>query len=273
MKAGRGCVILAGASFRDGGQGSSNVDTENSINWQKEASDTHLKFFKKLKNVNNIELDLAISTYNTEHIKKLIDWYSAEHQLLNVNMRKNYHGLTNLLRTSYSQLDIKEQMYDFVLCLRIDLILKDTFIEIFNPEWKEIRFPFAQAWSSQLEDNEFNFQKIGKFEPGYSYPHVCDTMVYIPIRFCKEEVQFNLVYNHRMWNQLISHHNFTYNELDVMVDTFHGPNSRNFQNPLYRMCGRDEQPNKNKTRGCYGEIFDKYKVPVGKFKDYHLYNK
>lgn len=54
------------------------------------------------------------------------------------------------------------------------------------------------------------------------------------------------------------------------VDT---ENSRNFQNPLYRMCGRDEQPNKNKTSGCYGEIFDKYKVPVGKFKDYHLYNK
>jgi len=57
--------------------------------------------------------------------------------------------------------------YEFIFVLRFDLFLKDTFIDIFNPKWTKIMYPFAVY-----------MEKIP-----FAFPFVSDTMCFIPNKY------------------------------------------------------------------------------------------
>ena len=66
-------------------------------------------------------------------------------------------------------------------------------------------------------------------------------------------LQFKFQLNHNSWHNLIVHHKLTYEDLDMMLNTYHDSDSAKDFNPIYYIVNRNVN-NTHKTK----EIFDKY---------------
>ena len=122
--------------------------------------------------------------------------------------------------------------------MRIDLFLKDKFIEIFNVDNDKILFPSIC------------------FKPYHKvviHPRINDMMVCIPKKYIDFYKQNEVSLCHDTWYSLVQNHNFKYNQLDTMLNTYHDSDSSKDYNPIYYIVNR-HQENIHITT----EIFDKY---------------
>ena len=120
--------------------------------------------------------------------------------------------------------------------MRIDLFLKDKFSEIFNPTSDKILFPSIC------------------FEPHHKcdiHPRVNDMMMFIPKKYFYLINKITL--NHGSWYDLITLYNLKYDDLDMMLDTYHDSDSAKDFNPIYYIVNRHQEMNHTTTK-----IFDKY---------------
>jgi len=225
-------LILFGESFRLGGQCSRNRGHDNSYKEQIGAALTHIKFIKSLKK-KGINMTVSINSYTTKFNNSLDEIYKSV--LLDSKYYENLIGQTNLIHNCVDRIT-NINNYDFILCMRIDLFIKDKFIEIFNPYSDKILFPSVCFKP---------FHKSG------IHPRVNDMMMFIPKRFFHFIKKVEL--NHDTWNQLIVGHNFRYEYLDMMLNTYHDSDSAKDFNPIYYIVNRIENKN-HKTK----EQFNKY---------------
>ena len=130
--------------------------------------------------------------------------------------------------------------------MRIDLFLKDKFFEIFNPYSDKILFPSVC------------------FKPTHKcglHPRVNDTMMFIPKKYFNFIKKFNIKtsvkntrgLSHNSWHDLIVLHKLSYDDLDMMLNTYHDSDSAKDFNPIYYIVNRYVE-NTHRTK----EIFDKY---------------
>lgn len=225
-------LVLFGESFRLGGQGNRNTGSEESYEPQINAALTHIKFIESLKE-KNINMMVSINSYTTRFDDPLNEIY--ESVLFDNIYYKELIGQGLLIHNCIDRItNIND--YDFILCMRIDLFLKDKFFEIFNPFSDKILFPsicFKPA------------DKCG------IHPRVNDMMMFVPRKYFKFIKKFWLT--HESWCNLIEEVKLTYEDLDMMLNTYHDSDSAKDFNPIYYIVNRPE--NKNWTTQ---EIFDKY---------------
>ena len=131
--------------------------------------------------------------------------------------------------------------------IRIDLYLKPFFMDIFNPTINKILFPSI----CYLPHHK-----------AFDDPRVNDTMLFIPNKY------YNYIKNiqlgHDTWYILIKDTNLKYDDLDVILNTYHDSDSEKDFNPIYYIVNRIE----NKTFHSKNYIFDKNKKdPILDFKN------
>lgn len=229
----KGLLILFGESFRLGGQGNRNRGSNISFNPQINAANSHIMFLRHLKTSMNIHMNVYISSYDTKFNNDLIKIYSNE--LIGYKFYNNLIGQNKLIHNAIDNIkDIND--YDFILFMRIDLYLKDNFFKIFQINENKILFP------------SICFKPYHKVK---NHPRINDMMMYIPKKFFNK---INIIdISHNTWCDLVINHKFTYDDFDVMLNTFHDSDSAKDFNPIYYIVNRPEN-----TIQHTKDIFDKY---------------
>jgi hypothetical protein len=216
----KGLLLLFGETFRLGGQGNRNTGSEQSYDAQIKAAQTHLHFISHLQK-KNIQMEVSINSYTTQYNQALKDVYKDV--LHDSVFHTRLMGQTHLIHNCLSRIDMHK--YDFILCMRIDLFLKDHFMNIFNPNSDNIQFPSIC------------------FEPYHKsgiHPRINDMMMYIPKRlFDKVKIEI-VILEHDTWYHLIERHKLSYDDLDMMLDTYHDSDSAKDFNPIYYIVNRPQ---------------------------------
>jgi len=228
-------LILFGESFRLGGYGNRNRGSNESYIEQINAAKSHILFLEELKK-KECSTDVYISSYNTKFDKDLE--YVYNNFLLKSDFYENLIGANKLIHNAIDNITNIEQ-YNFVLFMRIDLYLKNEFINIFDINWDKILFPCIC------------------YKPHHKcgiHPRNNDMMIYIPKKY------YNYIKNidyardsHGMWNRFINETDLKYDDLDTMINTFHDSDSEKDFNPLYYIVNRK----KTDIFHSEGHIFDK----------------
>lgn len=230
----KGCIILFGESFRLGGQNTRNRGSDESYKEQIQASQSQMSFIKHLYS-KNVNAYVYISSYETKFNNELCKVYADV--LIGCDFYDNLIGQEMLIKNTINQITI--EMFDFVLFMRIDLFIKNYFLEIFNPQWDKIMWPSIC------------------FKPYHKcgiHPRVNDIMVFIPRKYYS--YLNKLYYNptgHDQWAYFIHNTDLKYDCLDTMINTFHDSDSEKDFNPLYYIVNRPE----SKIHHNKGEIFNK----------------
>ena len=131
--------------------------------------------------------------------------------------------------------------------MRIDLFLKNKFIEIFNPNWNKILFPSIC------------------YKPHHKcgiHPRVNDMMLYFPKKYYKY-IEFILYNNgntgHNLWETFINQTDLTYKDLDTILHTYHDSDSEKDYNPIYYIVNRNQAIINQATKSTKSnDYFDKY---------------
>ena len=237
----RGCLLLIGESFRIGSQGS-RVIHETAIPKQMDACKSHLQLVNTLLS-KNIEMNVVVVTYSTPYNPLLQSYYD------NINAKYIFIdgprlGYAGIVKRALRCVCIEP--YDFLLLLRVDLLLSDLFTTVYNPFNNRITFPSICMKDVDVTTNRF--------------PQPADTMFHIPCKFFETFVQcVHIVPNyndlHIMWEILCRFGHLTYESLDTMVPTYHDSDSEKDYNPLYTIINR---PRRNQPVTPQHILFDKY---------------
>lgn len=227
-------LILFGESFRLGGQGNRNIGAEQSYEGQIKAAKTHINFILNLEK-KNINMIVSINSYTTQYDNHLTDIYKDV--LYDNIFYTNLLGQNTLIHNCINRINNIND-FDFILCMRIDLFLKDKFMEIFNPNSDKILFP-----SICFEP----YHKVG------IHPRINDTMMFISKKYINFFKQNKINLSHNTWYDLIKKYNFNYDQLDMMLNTYHDSDSAKDYNPIYYIVNREEN-SIHKTK----KIFEKY---------------
>ena len=229
----KGLIILFGESFRLGSQGNRNRGSNESYNEQIKAAESHMRFIKHLKTTKNIDIDVHISSYETQFSDNLNAVY-----LKVLGAFTFYHGLlgqNTLIQNALKNITNIDE-YDFALIMRIDLFLKNKFDETFDPYSDKILFPSIC------------------FKPHHkagNHPRVNDMMMFVPKKYFNLLNKINL--HHGTWYDLVVDHGRSYQDLDVMLNTYHDSDSEKDYNPIYYIVNRPEN-SIHHTK----DLFDKY---------------
>lgn len=219
-KMARGLILVVGESFRTGGQLSRIRGEPRSRPDQLTALASHVRFFDHLTRTYGLDLDVTVTSYTTPYQSDILNAYTR--YLRRSTFLKEPIGLQGLVSSALREVDVAP--YTFVLCLRIDLMLKDAFIALFNPFWQEIRFPSVC------------FKKDNWHLCAGGIPRVSDMMLFVPQRYLSFLTGSLLC--HEGWLILHTHPVV----VSTMLDTYHDSDSEKDWNPLYRIVNRPEAP-------------------------------
>ena len=178
----------------------------------------------------NIKWIPIVITYTTSYDSLLKEIYSPLYSIF----FKHVIGYNELFEIAKKTIIQNNLSYDFILTLRIDLLLKQEFMNRFNPNWSTIRYPFI-CWTKDSHTKN-------------NYPRISDTMVFIPKKYFISSISLN----HESWEELCQR-GFGYSDIDVMIETYHDSDSSKDYNPLYTIVNR----NKNDTWHSPNQRFDK----------------
>jgi hypothetical protein len=155
-------------------------------------------------------------------------------------MFDNMIGLTGLFKETINEI-IDIEKYDFIFYIRIDLFLKPHFFDVFNPTINTIQFPTICWFRDCRTCND---------------PRVNDMMLFIPKKYyyCIKTIDIR----HETWHLLIKNNHLTYDDLDVMINTYHDSDSAKDFNPLYYIVNRRESTYHHSN----GRIFNKYHFKI-----------
>lgn len=220
------CVIaLTGESFRTGGQNSREIGNNLGYESQKSASLNIVRLCDILKS-KGYDPKIFSETYETKHTKDLKNWlspYLGHFGLIDgsnlTDSGLQWRNVKNILKKSIeSNLDA-----EFVLVISHDIILKNFFYDIFNPEWNKIMWPCItwKVWDRTPLGN----------------PRIVDTIHFVPKKHISNFMEMNY-FGHDLWDFLSP---LVGNDaMGFMVNTQHDSDPAKDWNPLYLMAGRPE---------------------------------
>jgi hypothetical protein len=230
----KGLFVIIGESFRSGNQGSRIRGLPESYDEQIKASHSHIYFLNGIQEKYDIDIAVSISSYNTIYNNDLIDIYKP-YLIFNI-MFDDPIGLDNLFYNCIK--DIDYSTFDFIFYFRIDIFIKPRMIDVFIPTSSIILYPCIC------------FIPFHKTKEGH--PRVNDTMMFIPKKYYSYISQIKI--HHHSWSNLIKSNILTYNDLDVMINTYHDSDTFKDLNPLYYIVNREE----SKIWKSEGKYFNKH---------------
>jgi hypothetical protein len=231
-----GLIVFIGESFRLGCQWTTNRGSPESYIGQIHACNSHIKFIETIVNKYKLNsMSVFMSTYSTPYSNDLLTIYNK--YLIGYHIYDNLIGINNLFHKSINEVKDLDN-YDFILYIRIDIYLKQHFIDVFNPTINMILFPTI-VWSSHC---------VWK-----KHPRVNDMLLFIPKKYYNY-IQ-KIIICHEAWCNLINDSDLTYDDIDVIINTFHDSDSAKDYNPLYYIVNR---PICNDNHSA-GYAFNKYR--------------
>jgi hypothetical protein len=218
-------VFFIGASFRTGGQWSIIRGQPDSYNEQKEACNSHIDFLNFVKEKYQYEADIVVGTYDTPYTNELKEWYSTYTDAGIFNFYDDLVGLTSLFHRSFSSIEEKLEEYDFILYIRIDLILKEYFKRVFNPF-----------------DNQIKFTGVcfSRYHAEYGSPRIVDMIMFYPKKYYDKHILSIIPIGHETWWWIKNRSNNDLIEMDLYTKTLHDSDSFKDWNPLYKIANRPE---------------------------------
>lgn len=226
----KGVLILFGESFRMGGQGTRVRGCPESYDGQMRAAQSHVTWIDHMRQ-KGIKVSVRIESYTTPYDNALASMYPCVVSCFHPKVM----GQFGLLQHAFRSIDCE---YDFILCMRIDICLKLPFLDLVQP-WTTIRF-LSITW--------------GCCDRCGNHPRVNDMMMYVPRTYFNRLDQLNLC--HETWDHLIRR-GFSYDDLDMMCDTYHDSDSAKDYNPYYSIVNRPEcathHTNKIFNKHAYGK--------------------
>ena len=220
----RGLIVTRGMSFRNGTRGTISFGDDFAIEGQKEATLSHSKLFHTIKNKYNIDLKIHLDTASTNYDYLLKEWLEDCNATFNFTEQKDPTQLQNFNRIIKNIGGLWS--YNFIIVCRNDIYLKDEFIDLFNPEDNQFRYPFV-LW---YKDRKFK----------NNTPKISDTVFFFPRRYFRLFEAFTedighfheVLFQMRQMDSMIEHSPY--------INTYHDADSFYDFNPLYRMVSRDE---------------------------------
>jgi len=216
----KGLLLLYGECFRDGHHKSRITDTVTSYLPQKEASLSHIAFCDTMKQ-KGVDMDVLIHTYPTKYKKDLKSWYT--YPTIYIEKKRRRFKTANHALDSYMNILKKvDHSYNFILLLRLDILLKPDFCTLVDVSWNKIYF-FSQ------ESTMF----ACAFYKG-NIPIVNPVIQFIPRNYFFMLDRVNV--NHDAW---ISYSKLGVN-MDFMVEEYYRADTYQDYNPYYKMVNRPE---------------------------------
>jgi hypothetical protein len=227
----KGLFLLVGECFREGSPLSRIIDTEYGINTQHIASKSHMKLAKSIA---NYTIDIAISSRRTNNMSLLLNYYENIVYTLFTDNRP----FTFFNQVVHSAIDEMTRVfdispYDFIFVCRIDLLLKETMIQEFNPSWQQITYPNVMSINTGglcLSDG------------------VCisDVFVFIPRKYytplsCLTSISPYLL-DHSAVEDLVHKRLLILEDIGFATDFTYISNTEKFSNPYYAIICRPEGP-------------------------------
>jgi hypothetical protein len=221
--------LLLGECFRSEGQPCSRRrDDDYGFIHQKESTDSHLKLVNKLENM-NYKVDISINTYDTRFKEDLLNWYGNNviYSNFTTDIYKEFDEVVDKgIKIITSNVNIEP--YEFIFICRLDILLKDPLIDIFNPKVTTITYPNMMSW-------------VPPYEPCLS-PVFC----IIPKKYFFPFDKWDGLMNNG--NIILTHHSMrdialkglTYDDIDFMSNKLYIGNTFQSWNPLYKINCRSE---------------------------------
>jgi hypothetical protein len=173
------------------------------------------------------KVDVYIDSYHTQYDNELLEWYGGHVKDSRFHTTK-FASQRMLIKDSLDMLKDTLDTYDTLMILRIDLFLKERFINEYNPDTPTVQFPFIM-WTLNIRTPDGN-------------PMVTDTIFHFPKKYYDKLYG---LYEGRSWGD--NNHAFLdivpleyEKEYSLMTKHFHDSDSAKDFNPYYRMIGRPE---------------------------------
>jgi hypothetical protein len=210
-------------------------DTEYGVEKQRESSISHVKLASHLSS-HNYNIDFALHTYHTQHHEMLQGLYPNVVYARFTEPNPSIVPITNTvvqtaLQSLLSSVDIDK--YSFIFLCRFDLLLKDSLIQLFNPEWNTITYPNVMSIANDTLD----------------LTCISDLFVFIPCRFFTSFASWkglyhnaNFVLHHYCIQDLVACGLCLRDDISFMTDACYIANTIQMKNPLYAINCRPEGP-------------------------------
>jgi hypothetical protein len=222
----RFALIIRGEAFRKGHQNNRNDGVSESYDEQKEACMTHKELVRSIES-SGYNVDIFIDTYKTQYDKDLLEWYGTNVKDSRFHEKK-FSSQRELIKDAVNMLKDTMHTYDAIMILRIDIFLKEKFINEYDPSTETVQFPFV-LWTLNIRTPDGN-------------PMLADTIFHFPkqhydkLRGLYEEKSWGDS-NHAFLDIIPLEHNVGYS---LMTKYFHDSDSAKDFNPYYKMIGRPE---------------------------------
>ena len=224
----KGLFILFGECFRQTKIASDKRvrDTINSIEPQISASQTHNELAKYVQNKYNCSIDIAIHTYITKYIDKLLTIYENVKYIntidqTNTQIKSQQDHVFVGIQNIKNNLNIDN--YDFIFICRLDILIKSDFYHIFSPYHNTIMYPNVMS----IKDNDINNFCIS------------DVFCFIPKKYYSIINQYNILF-HSSIQTLLKMNLIIGKDIDFYTDQLYIANTAQQNNPLYCINNRTE---------------------------------
>jgi hypothetical protein len=221
----RMAIIIRGESFRIGSQGNRNIGSNESYEQQKVASATHNKLAEKIESL-GYTVDIYIDSYSTKYDNDLLSFYGSRVKKYKFHT-SHLESQQALIKDSINLLEDSLNNYEVLLIIRMDLFLKDQYINEYNPDVKTIQFisPLWIATGKTLKGN----------------PRVNDVILHYPKDYYnKLDILYTNTHKNHMHDMLDNTDLIYYTNYSFLTNNFHDSDSQKDFNPYYKMISRLE---------------------------------
>lgn len=227
----RGLFILTGECFREGRETTRVIDTDYGLQMQQIASKSHMDLVSQLNTLGYI-IDIVIDTRETKYKDLLLNSYKniIVSNFAYVRTAPDWMNVVNdSIKLALSNID--KELYDFIFICRLDLLLKESLIRLFDPSWNTIMYP-----------NMMHIDNIGAI-------CISDVFCFIPKKYFNRinewsgllENSKHLLHHHAI-HSLMNNGLKLVSDINFISDKLYIANTRQMCNPLYAIVARPEGP-------------------------------
>lgn len=232
--------VILGEAFRDGGQDCRLKGSVKSYAPQREACLSHIRFIEHLKE-KGVQSHVFINSYTTPYDADIREWYRP----IGSHFHPKPIGYMNLYKDSLDRISSIIFEYDFILFLRIDLYLKNFFLETFQIKDK------IQYSSICYIFRNFHLTTNKK-------PRVVDMILYVPRDMYTSVFEKPVMaLCHDGYSNLLAA-GVTEDNIAFIVNTYHDSDSQKDWNPLYYIVNRPQSSTWYSVRQLWDPVMKKH---------------
>ena len=244
---GRCLFFAAGAAFRSKPRpGDASIGSPLAAPHQHLAVASQLAFLADLEARHGMRCEISVSTFtgSAELDEELRGAYGATGlQLRRFEALERQPSLNEMFLSAFSPALVSDDgadatsdavAYDFAIYMRVDVMLRPFFTEVFDPRWDTTRFAFIEWFAPP---GGWDRTAVGSYVWNTTHPRIADMLMFVPRRNFETVPMGGIA--HEAWSNLLKK-GVPRSAGDVMLRTYHDADSAKDWNPLYELANRPE---------------------------------